>query len=104
MKVIERPVFYNHFNVRAIVFCLFAILFFAGRPFCAGSQPQQTVWSEQEKPIFDTIKMLRSLLDDKRARTTKDLALQIRQLPAGMNKVRLANSLANLSNRGRLWS
>jgi peroxiredoxin len=35
-----------------------------------------------------------------RTRKTKDLALQIRQLPAGTNKVRLAYGLAGLSTEG----
>ncbi len=35
-----------------------------------------------------------------RARTTKDLALKIRELPAGPNKLRLANGLAGLSTEG----
>jgi peroxiredoxin len=61
---------------------------------------QQIVWSEQEKSILDKIHTLRKLPDEQRARTTKELALQIRQLSPGMNKVRLAYSLANLSTEG----
>ena len=40
------------------------------------------------------------LPDDVRARTTKELALQIRQLPATPNKLRLAVGLASLSTEG----
>jgi hypothetical protein len=40
--------------------------------------------------------------EDQRVRTTKQLALQIRQLPAALNKVRLADSLASLSTEGDL--
>ena len=58
------------------------------------------VWSDHEKPIVDQIKTLRSLDDTVRARTTKDLALQIRALPAVPNKLRLAMALANLSTEG----
>jgi peroxiredoxin len=58
------------------------------------------VWSDQEKPILQQIRTLRSLPDDVRAGTTKQLALQIRELPAGANKVTLANALANLSTEG----
>ena len=43
---------------------------------------------------------LRKLRDDIRARTTKDLALQIRQLPVTPNKLRLAGGLAGLSTEG----
>jgi peroxiredoxin len=61
---------------------------------------QKTVWSEQEKPIVEQIKGLRKLDDTVRARTTKDLALEIRQLPVGPNKLQLAGALANLSTEG----
>jgi len=64
------------------------------------SQQQQIVWTDREKPILDKIKTLRKLPSDERARTTRDLALQIRQLPAGANKLRLAFSLAGLSTEG----
>ena len=43
---------------------------------------QDVQWNAQEKPIFDQIKTLRSLPDDVRARTTKDIAVEIRALPA----------------------
>jgi peroxiredoxin len=66
----------------------------------AGSQQQKIEWSEQEKPILDKIRTLRKLPDAERAHTTKDLALQIRQLPKGMNKVKLAYGLAGLSTEG----
>src|SRR5713226_1047453 len=61
---------------------------------------QQVVWTDQEKPIADQIGHLRDLPDDVRARTTKQLAIRIRQLPAVPNKLRLAGSLANLSTEG----
>ena len=43
---------------------------------------------------------LRKLDDSVRAHTTKDLAVQIRQLPVVPNKLRLAGALANLSTEG----
>ena len=64
------------------------------------AQKQEVVWSAQEKPIYDQIHGLRKLPDDVRARTTKELALEIRQLPSTPNKLRLANGLANLSTEG----
>ena len=70
-------------------------------PPCATSaQKQETVWSPQEKPIAEQIHNLRKLPDDVRAQTTKELALQIRQLPATPNKLKLANGLANMSTEG----
>jgi peroxiredoxin len=56
--------------------------------------------TDQEKSILGQIAALRSLPDDVRARTTKQLALQIRQLPASPNKLVLALGLANLSTEG----
>jgi len=64
------------------------------------AQTQQIAWTDQEKPIADQIRGLRDLPDDVRAGTTKELALQIRQLPLTSNKWRLANSLASLSTEG----
>ena len=61
---------------------------------------EKTVWSAQEQPIVDQIKTLRKLDDTVRARTTKKLALQIRQLPVLPNKLKLAGALANLSTEG----
>jgi|SRR5579863_676726 peroxiredoxin len=60
----------------------------------------KTVWSDREKPIVEQIRALRKLDDALRAGTTKSLALQIRQLPAVPNKLRLAGALANLSTEG----
>jgi peroxiredoxin len=56
--------------------------------------------SEAEKPILEALRKLRSMPDDERARVTKELALQIRRLPAGERKVGIAGSLANLSTEG----
>lgn len=77
---------------------VFAALLF--HPSAAGSQQQEANWSPAEKSIVDVISQLRSLPPDVRARETKQLALQIRQLPAAPNKVRLANGLASLSTEG----
>ncbi|MGO9275102.1 MAG: TlpA disulfide reductase family protein [Terriglobia bacterium] len=78
---------------------------FAAAVFLLGAQPlcpqgPKVVWSDQEKPIVAQLHTLRGLPDDVRTRTTKQLALDIRQLPASDHKVRLANSLANLSTEG----
>jgi peroxiredoxin len=60
----------------------------------------KVVWSDQEKPIVEQIRGLRKLDDSMRVRTTKDLALHIRQLPVVPNKLKLAGALANLSTEG----
>jgi peroxiredoxin len=65
----------------------------------AGDNPP-VVWSDQEKPILEQLRGLRKLPDDVRAQTTKNLAMQIRQLPIVPNKLRLASGLANLSTEG----
>lgn len=61
---------------------------------------QDVSWTKDEVPIRDQISHLRSLPDDVRARTTKQLALDIRRLPKTANKLNLANGLANLSTEG----
>jgi len=71
-------------------------------PVEAGAQGQQIVWSKQEKPIVEDIRSLRELSEGNRAKTTKQLALKIRQLPAGLNKERLAATLAGRSTEGDL--
>ena len=60
----------------------------------------KTVWSDQEKPIVEQLRGLRKLDDTVRAHTTKELALQIRQLPAVPNKLRLAGGLSGLATEG----
>jgi peroxiredoxin len=70
------------------------------RPGSLHAQEEKVVWSEREKPIAEQIRGLRALPDDVRAGATKNLALQIRQLPKTPNKLRLANSLAMLSTEG----
>lgn len=61
---------------------------------------QRVPYSDKEKPIVEQLHHLRSLPDDDRARTTKELALQIRQLPVTPNKVKFAGGLATLSTEG----
>jgi hypothetical protein len=58
------------------------------------------VWSDREKPIVEQLHALRKLDDTVRARTSRDLALQIRQLPVVPHKVKLAAALAGLSTEG----
>lgn len=67
---------------------------------CALSAQDKTVWSDQEKPIVEQLRGLRKLDDALRVRTTKDLALEIRQLPVVPNKLQPAGALANLSTEG----
>ena len=63
------------------------------------TQTQRTL-SAQETAISDQISHLRRLPDDVRARTTKQLAIDIRRLPVTPNKLQLANALANFSTEG----
>lgn len=68
---------------------------------CGATSAQDKIaWNDQETPIVAQIKSLRSLDDVMRAPTTKDLALQIRALPAGPHKLTLGLALANLSTEG----
>src|SRR4029077_18616989 len=84
-------------NHRALTTLLFAGIFICGLSVCA---QEKVVWSDQEKPIVEQIRGLRKLDDSVRARTTKDLALQIRQLPVVPSKLRLAGALASLATEG----
>jgi peroxiredoxin len=81
---------------------LIAILLAGLLIFIAGALPAQekVVWSDREKPIAEQLHTLRKLDDAVRARTTKDLAFRIRQLPTVPNKLRLAGALAGLSTEG----
>jgi len=83
-----------------VLLFLFPVKVLLVSPPTVRAQKQETVWSDQEKPIVDQLHRLRKLPDDVRGQTTKQLALQIRQLPATKNKVDLANGLANLSTEG----
>ena len=64
------------------------------------AQAPKIVWTDQEKPIVEQMRTLRSLPDDQRTVTTRQLALQIRDLPAGDHQQLLAESLANLVTEG----
>src|ERR1700685_2228701 len=77
---------------------LFAVISY--EPSFVLAQQNKIVYSADEQPIADQIHGLRALPDDVRAATTKDLALQIRKLPATENKLRLAVNLAGLSTEG----
>jgi peroxiredoxin len=64
------------------------------------AQKQEIVWSDQEKPTVEQLHNIRNLPDDVRVHTTRDLALQIRQLPVVPNKLRLAMGLASRATEG----
>jgi peroxiredoxin len=64
------------------------------------AQHKEIVWSAAEKPLADQLHGLRALADDVRVGATKNLALDIRKLPASENKLRLAVNLAGLSTEG----
>ena len=66
----------------------------------AHANSQEGVWTKPEAAVRDQIRHLRSLPDDVRARTTKQLALDIRRLPAKPHKLDLAFAIANLSTEG----
>jgi thiol-disulfide isomerase/thioredoxin len=78
----------------------FIVVFVLFSSFSAGAQNQDTTWTKQETPIRDQIRHLRDLPDDVRARTSKQLALDIRALPKTPHKLALASALANLSTEG----
>jgi len=73
---------------------------FLSHPAALQAQEQKVDWSGREKPIAERIGGLRALPDDVRGQATKNLAMEIRQLPVTPHKLRLANSLAMLSTEG----
>lgn len=95
---------YSKFSLRTTLWIVGAVGVLVAVAWVATSglhaQSQQIAWSEQEKPLAQEIHGLRSLPDDERARATKQLALNIRALPASDRKLILANRLANLSTEG----
>src|SRR5258708_1052314 len=66
----------------------------------AKAQAKKSGWSAAEGPSAQTLRGVRGLADDGRAKTTMATALEIRKLPAGEHKVMLASHLANLSTEG----
>jgi peroxiredoxin len=64
------------------------------------AQDKVIVYTAQEQQIANQLHGLRGLDDPVRARTTKELALQIRALPPVPNKLRLIAGLASLSTEG----
>lgn len=64
------------------------------------SAQQKPPLSKQEKAIQQQVRALRSLPDETRAVTTRQLATEIQRLPAGANKLMLAMSLSGLSTEG----
>ena len=64
------------------------------------SAQQKPPFSMQEKAIQQQVRALRSLPDDTREVTTRQLATEIQRLPAGANKLMLAMSLSGLSTEG----
>ena len=100
VKMLQSRVHSRSFKTGVLIaaFSGFAAFVFFALP--ASAQKQQIVWSEQEKPIVQQLRSLRQVPDEKRGQVTKDLALEIRKLPAASNKLTLANALANLSTEG----
>jgi hypothetical protein len=64
------------------------------------SAEQTPLFSKQEQAIQEELRGLRSLPDDTRVVTTRQLAGQIRRLPSGANKLILAMALSNYSTEG----
>jgi peroxiredoxin len=84
-------------------FCLCAAILCLSRSgnLCAQTPPAPI---DRVKSIIEQLRHLRQLPDDVRARTTQQLALDIRQLPVMASKVSLASSLASLATEGDFGS
>jgi peroxiredoxin len=66
----------------------------------ARAQAPKVVYTPAENAIVQQLRGLRDVPDQQRGARTTDIALQIRSLPTGPNKIRLAGGLANLSTEG----
>src|ERR1017187_9609009 len=64
------------------------------------SAQNKPTWTAEEQPIAYQLRGLRQVPDDTRGAVTRKLAAGIRGLPAGPNKLRLAEGLANLATEG----
>jgi peroxiredoxin len=97
-----RPVFLSRTRVTAGLLLAGCLLLISGT--LPSQDTSKTDTTDEEKAILGQLRGLRKLDDATRARTTKELALQIRQLPVVPNKVRLAGALAGLSTEGDFGS
>jgi peroxiredoxin len=61
---------------------------------------KKVVYTKQELPLVSQVRILNDLPEDKRGLLIKDTAFGIRRLPASLNKLRLADSLAFVSTAG----
>jgi peroxiredoxin len=86
--------------MQVAVLCLCALAILPSYSSFLFAQGHPVALTSQEKIIANQINGLRDLPDDVRARTTKLLAVEIRQLPLTQNKLGLATDLANLSTEG----
>jgi peroxiredoxin len=66
----------------------------------ASAQEKAPAYTPSEQAIVGSIKSLRATPDNERGAKTTTLALEIRTLPAGANKLRLAVGLTHLSTEG----
>ncbi|MFZ0732401.1 MAG: TlpA disulfide reductase family protein [Candidatus Sulfotelmatobacter sp.] len=93
------PSFFS-FRIHVIAGALVVGASLMGSCVVLSAQQNKVVWSEQEKPIVEQLQGLRKLDDKTRIQVTKQLAVQIRQLPPLPHKLGLAGALANLSTEG----
>jgi peroxiredoxin len=63
------------------------------------AQEKPSPWTDAEKPIFEKLRTLRKVPDDKRGNVTKKLAIEIRHL-ASPGQLNLAADLAALATEG----
>ena len=87
---------------RALFLLVSVFLFASALPASARvhANIQDSPFTKEEAAISNQIRHLRELADDVRARTTRQLALDIRRLNKTPHKLDLAFSLANVSTEG----
>lgn len=78
------------------------MLFWAILASSQGQPDLKAVYTKEELPLVAKVRVLRELPDENRGLMTKEAALEIRLLPASLNKLSLADSLAVVSSGGDL--
>ncbi|WP_260703122.1 TlpA disulfide reductase family protein [Edaphobacter flagellatus] len=76
------------------------IVLFAFTLLPAAAQEKATTFTQTEQAIVDQIKTLRATPDTERGAKTTTIALEIRTLPAGVNKLKLAVALTHRATEG----
>lgn len=88
------------FRLRSVLPLALLLAFACTTSYSRAQAPAKPVYTASESAVVAKLKTLRDVPDSERGAVTRQIAAQIAALPAGMNKVRLANGLSNLATEG----